>query len=334
MTVMITRRRAITVLAAAAGLPLLLKAGNAAAYPRMVRWEGTTLGAPSTIQLYHEDEAKANAAINAGLAELARLESIFSVYRADSAISALNRDGVLTSAPPEFMELLTHAMGLAQLSEGIYDPTVQPLWQLYFRHFTAAVVDPSGPSQRDLAEAMALVGWRGVDIDVERSKVAFTRPGMGLTLNSGAQGYITDRVAEVLRSYGFEKMLVDMGEPRAISTKPDGSAWRIGLANPADPSRAIYELDVVDKCVSTSGGYGTIFDEFGKFTHIINPLTGKTAPRLLGVSVVADTATRADGLSTTMLLASVERRHAILSGAGGLKAVYVTPEGVAATVEA
>jgi len=93
MNAQFTRRRAITVLAAAAGLPLLLKVSGAQA--RLIRWEGTTLGAPSTIQLYHTDEIKARAAIQAAMAELARLEAIFSVYRADSALSALNRNGVL-----------------------------------------------------------------------------------------------------------------------------------------------------------------------------------------------------------------------------------------------
>nr|CAX83972.1 Membrane-associated lipoprotein [uncultured bacterium] len=332
MTVLLTRRRAITVLAAAAGLPLLFKARGAQA--RMVRWEGTTLGAPSTIQLYHDDEAKARAAIDAGLAELARLEDIFSVYRPDSALSTLNREGALSNAPSEFIELVTHALNLSSLSDGLYDPTVQPVWQLYFRHFTAASVDPAGPSASGLAAAVALVGWRGVTVDASAGRVAFARPGMAMTLNSGAQGYITDRVAAVLRSHGFANMLVDMGEPRGLSTKPDGSAWRIGIADPADPTRSITEIDVVDKCVSTSGGYGTLFDEAGKFTHLIDPRTGRTAPAMLGVSVVADTATKADGLSTAMLLAPPERRRSILAAAGGLKAIYVTPEGVVSTVEA
>lgn len=332
MTVTFTRRRAVTVLAAAAGLPLLMKIGTAEA--RTVRWEGTALGAPASIQLFHTDEATARAAIAAGLTELARLEAIFSVYRADSAISSLNRDSVLDKAPPEFVELLEHALSLAAKSEGVYDPTVQPLWQLYFRHFTASNPDPAGPSESDLAAARALVGWQSVEVDAGRKRISFARPGMGLTLNSGAQGYITDRVAAALRSHGFDRMLVDMGEPRAISTKPDGSAWRIGIANPADPSQAITTLEVVDKSVSTSGGYGTIFDSAGAFTHLIDPRTGRTAPALLGVSVVADTATQADGLSTAMLLTPVERRRDLLVAAGGLKAVYVTPEGVVSTVEA
>ena len=330
MPVAMSRRRFITIAAAAVGLPLLLKAGISQARP--VRWEGTALGAPASIQLYHTDEARARAAIAAGLDELKRLEAIFSVYRADSAISALNRDGVLENAPADFVALLTRALTLARISDGIYDPTVQPLWQTYFRHFTGSNPASAGPAQGELDAALALVDWRAVEVDANR--IAFTRPGMGLTLNSGAQGYITDRVADVLRAHGFDRMLVDMGEPRALSTKPDGSAWRIGIANPADPSRAVTTLEVVDQCISTSGGYGTLFDPAGAFTHLIDTRTGRTAPALLGVSVIAKTGTVADGLSTAMLMAPVTRRLAILRAAGGTKAVYVTPEGVVSTVEA
>ena len=234
--------------------------------------------------------------------------------------------------PTDFVALLTRALSLARISDGVYDPTVQPLWQTYFRHFTGSNPDPAGPAQRELDAALALVDWRAVEVGTNR--IAFARPGMGLTLNSGAQGYITDRVADVLRAHGFDRMLVDMGEPRALSTKPDGSAWRIGIANPADPSRTVATLEVVDQCVSTSGGYGTLFDPAGAFTHLIDTRTGRTAPALLGVSVVASTGTIADGLSTAMLMAPVERRQAILRAAGGVKAVYVTPEGVVSTVEA
>jgi thiamine biosynthesis lipoprotein len=329
-TVKISRRRAITVLAAAAGLPLVLKA--TAAQARMVRWEGTTLGAPSTIQLFHQDESQARAAIDAGLAELARLEQVFSIYRADSVLSRLNREGSVDDAPAEFTELLRRALTVAELSGGAYDPTVQPVWSLYFRHFTAATVDPAGPSRQDLDAALKLVGWRDIDIDGRR--VSFRRPGMALTLNSGAQGYITDRVADVLRAHGFASMLVDMGEPRALSAKPDGSAWRIGIANPADQSKAVTELDVVDKCVATSGGYGTIFDDAGQFTHIIDPRSGRTVPARFGVSVVAPTATQADGLSTAMLLVEPEKRQSLLRAAGGEMALFVTPDGVLSTVQA
>lgn len=330
MTVQITRRRLITVAAAAAGLPLILKAGSAQA--RLVTWEGTTLGAPSSIKLVAADEAKARAAIAAALNELERLEAVFSVYRADSVLSTLNRDGRVDNAPADFVALLAKSLELARVSGGVYDPTIQPVWQTYFRHFTASNPDADGPARRDIDAALALVDWRNVRID--GGTVAFAKPGMALTLNSGAQGFITDKVTDVLRGHGFDRMLVDMGEPRALSTRPDGSAWRIGIANPADPNKAVTEIDVVNKAISTSGGYGTLFDDAGRFTHLIDSRTGTTAPALLGMSVVADTATQADGLSTALLMAASSDRQGILRAAGGLMALAVTPQGVVERIEA
>ena len=332
MSFALSRRRFITIAAAAVSLPLLLKAGGAQA--RLVRWEGTALGGPASIQLYHTDEGVAQQAISAALAELRRLESVFSVYRADSAISQLNRLGSLEHAPADLMTMLERSLSLAKISDGAYDPTVQPLWNLYSTHFKAANPDPAGPPAHAVSAALALVGWRSVELDRATGRIAFARPGMGLTLNSGAQGYITDRVADQLRAHGFDRMLVDMGEPRALSAKPDGSAWRIGIANPADRTQTITSLDVVDKCISTSGGYGTILDEAGRFTHIFNTRTGGTATAMHSVSVVANSGMAADGLSTALLMAPEAKRQAILKAGGGEQAIFVTPQGVVATIKA
>jgi thiamine biosynthesis lipoprotein len=330
MNMKFTRRRAITVLAAVAGLPLLMKTGSAQA--RLARWEGTAMGAQASIQLYHADETKAQAALDAAQAELRRLESIFSLHRADSALAALNRHGQIQDAPLELVELTGMALTYAEITEGAFDPTVQPLWQLYFRHFTQASPDQGGPAQSDIDHALALVNWQGVEIDGQT--IGFARSGMGLTLNGIAQGYITDRVAAVLKSHGFESMLVDMGEPRAMAAKPDGSSWRIGIANPADSKQALTEISVSDQAVATSGGYGTLFDDQGRFTHLFEPKSGATAPALAGVTVVAGTAAKADALSTALSVAHPDKRQAIVARAGNMKAIFVTPKGVVSTIDA
>jgi thiamine biosynthesis lipoprotein len=329
---LITRRRFITLTAAAVGLPIALH--YAGTSTQLARWEGTALGAPASIQLYHRDAPRAQRAINAALIELQRLENIFSLYQPNSALSTLNRQGFLLEAPHDLWVMTQRALSLAQISDGVYDPTVQPLWQLYFNHFSATHPNPEGPSEQARKAALALVNWRDVELNMNNKRIALARPAMGLTLNAGAQGYITDRIAELLRAYGFDRMLVDMGEPRALSTKPDGSAWRIAIANPANTQQAITTLDVVDECVATSGGYGTLFDDAGRFTHLFNTRNGLTAPALLGVSVIADTGIAADGLSATMLLIPENQRQAVLTAGGGKRAIFVTPEGIMATVEA
>jgi thiamine biosynthesis lipoprotein len=331
MSVRISRRRAITVLAAAAGLPLLAK--TASDHPRLLRWQGASLGADAYIQLFHTDESKARAAIDEGLAELARMEQMFSLFRQDSVISQLNKNGMVEDAPAEFIELVSYSKDIAERTDGWFEPTIQPLWNAYFDHFTSGSEDPAGPSAAVLKDALALVGWRGIEIDPTRRRVALAKPGMGLSLNSVGQGYVTDRVAAILRRHGFENMLVNMGELRAVAAKPDGSAWRIAIANPAEPKQAITEIDVIDQAVATSGGYGTIFDQAGNFTHLFDPFSGKTAPRLAGVTVIADSATRANAYSTPLSVVPADQRAAMVSAAGGITAIFVTPEGVTETLK-
>ncbi len=322
------RRRFLTLMALGVGIPLTAYWTRPSV--QMALWEGEALGAPATIRLYHQQEGRAQAAIHAALAELARLESVFSLQRRDSALSRLNRDGELHGAPPDLMRLLQRALHLAQLSDGVYDPTVQPLWTLYQRHFSQPGADPAGPSPAAREAALALVDWRAVSLHPEQGHIRLQQSGMGLTLNGGAQGYITDRVAEVLRAYGFDRMLVDMGEPLALSHKPDGTAWRLALANPANPDEALDTIEVVDRCVATSGGYGTVLDPAGRFTHIFDTRTGMTAPALQGVSVVARSGMIADGLSTALLMVPQAKRLGLLRAAGAEQAIFVTPQGITA----
>lgn len=311
----------------AAVLPLAAwRVRSAQAEP--LRWHGIALGAPASLELHHGgDTARAREVLRATLAEVARLESMFSLFRADSVISTLNRSGRVEDAPPEFLALLRVALDMADRSNGVFDPTIQPLWNLYFDHFVVQGVASPPPADR-VAEARALVDWRNVRS--AGSSVSLLHEGMCLSLNGVAQGFITDRCSDVMRAAGFEHVLVDMGEPRAVASKPDGSAWRIALADPHDPTRALHTLSVQDQAVATSGGYGTRLDTAGLFTHLIDPHTGRTAPAAESVTVVAPTATQADALSTALALipsGDDAARRALLSTQPGCRAICIDDAG-------
>lgn len=324
------RRRQLLLAAVATGLPLAAWHGRPAA--SVLRWQGVALGAPASLQLHHDDPQRAQAALHDTLAELARLEALFSLTRADSWLSRLNAAGRDDAVPPEAATLLRAALDMAALSQGVFDPSVQPLWQLYFDHFVVqGQVQP--PAADRLAQVLARVDWREVLL-VDR-RVLLKRPGMGLTLNGIAQGYITDRCAAVLRAHGYGQMLVDMGETRAGAAKPDGSAWRIGLADPRAPAQAVHTLAVVDQAVSTSGGYGTVLDAAGRYTHLIHPRSGRTAPPAQSVTVVAPSAMQADALSTTMaLLPDHAARTALLQRQPGCRALCIDAQGQVTELQA
>ena len=321
-------RRRLLLVAAAAALPLAAWRLQQSAAPAPLSWHGTAMGAPASLVLHHAgDEAGAQAALTAMLAEMERLEALFSLYRADSWLSRLNSEGKVTHAPSEFIALLQAALNMARHSNGMFDPTVQPLWKLYFNHFVVRG-QSSAPAADQVTQALSLVGWQGVQVD--GATVSLAHAGMGLTLNGIAQGFITDRCSEVLQAHGFNRMLVDMGEPRALAAKPDGSAWHLGLADPREPERALHTVSVINQAVATSGGYGTRLDAAGQYTHLIDPHTGRTAPAAESVTVLAPTATQADALSTALSLIPRNQpaaRLALLHTQPGCRAICIDSTG-------
>ena len=278
----VTRRRFISIAAAAAGAELLPARSDADAANsvddagRHLRiWKGVALGADATLQIHHHDPAAADRLIEQSLAEVARLETVFSLYRDDSALCRLNRDGRIAAPPLELLELLAQAEGFSKLTAGAFDVTVQPLWDLYAEHFSRSDAEPSGPSKAAIAAALECIGHDRIELDSTR--ILLAGPGTAVTLNGIAQGYITDRVVDILRNAGLDRSLVDMGETRAIGTSPAGDPWFIGLEDPLDPGRVAERIEIVNQAVATSGGYGTQFDSLGRFNHIFDPTTGETS---------------------------------------------------------
>jgi FAD:protein FMN transferase len=327
----VTRRRFIRISAAAAGtalLPAERGADAATAVEDAARhlrtWKGVALGADAMLQIHHPDPAAADRLIEQSLAEVARLEKIFSLYRDDSALRRLNRDGRIDEPPLELLELLGQGEGFSKLTAGAFDVTVQPLWDLYAGHFSRSNAEPSGPSKPAIGAVLKRVGHDGIELDSKR--ISFGGPGMAVTLNGIAQGYITDRVVGILRDAGLDRSLVDMGETRAIGTRPSGDPWIVGLEDPLNPGRVAERIEIVNQAVATSGGYGTQFDSEGRFNHIFDPTTGETSWRYLSVSVVAPTATAADALSTAFSLMSLDAARRVTT-ALDVKAHFVMPDG-------
>ncbi|MFV0297663.1 MAG: FAD:protein FMN transferase [Hyphomicrobiaceae bacterium] len=263
-------------------------------------WRGVALGADATIKIHHPDGAVARGLIDRSLAEVARLEGIFSLYDPRSALSRLNRDGLLDAPPLELVELLGRSVEFTRMTGGAFDVTVQPLWKLYAEHFSRPDADPAGPAMGDVAAARACVGSQG--IVVASNRIHLGRRGAAVTLNGIAQGYLTDRVVELLRSAGIGHTLVDMGEIRAMDGRPEGGPWRAGLRDPGSPGKIMHEISLDNRALATSAGSGTLLDPAGRFNHIFDPATGATSSRYSSVSVVADNATTADALSTAFSL--------------------------------
>jgi thiamine biosynthesis lipoprotein len=315
----VTRRRAFRIVAAAAGLPLLIAGVRAAQpKPRFFSWQGEVLGAASELTLWHSDEALARRAILKVRHEIARYENIFSLYR-DSEVTRLNRDGVVRPSP-ELLEVIDASQRLGALSGGAFDITVQPLWQVYERHFWSRneVAPDILARARDVARAQ--VDFRRLQAGAKRIDLP---PGMAITLNGIAQGYITDRVADLLRNEGFERAAVDLGEWRALGTHPEGRPWRAATRSG--------EIELSDNALAVSSGSGTTFEPSGRFHHIFDPATGASAATLTEVAVIAPRAMIADALATAICVVGEERAAQLLAAYPGARAIVTNQTTLNAT---
>jgi thiamine biosynthesis lipoprotein len=320
----IGRRRFLSISAAASGAAIFSRDASSARPESPYRWRGLALGAEADLTLYAASRTEAMDAVDACLRELARLEAIFSLHQPGSALMRLNAAGTLDEPPQEMVELLSEVVALAWRSGGLFDPTIQPLWEAVAAHFREH--PGSEPDAERFADARALVDYRL--LDVTPSRISLRKPGMRVTLNGIAQGFISDKVAELLRSRGFDHALVNLGEAVVTGAKPTGGPWQLDIPNPLDRSETVGRISLASGAAATSSGAGLVFDRDGRFTHILHPHLVTCAPVDRSVTVLAPSASLADGLSTLAVLAGPDNGvvESLISDAGA-RALVVSKAG-------
>ena len=315
-----TRRRFLQLTAATSGAALWPIRGAFGA-PQTHIWQGSALGADATITLGGLGGYQAEAIFEESLSEISRLEAQFSLYREDSALMRLNRDGVLENPNSEFIELLDVSKRISAATTGAFDPSVQPLWQFY--------ASGSGGAEK-LEAAKSLVDFRNVSWSAQR--VTFARKGMAMTLNGIAQGFITDKIADHLRSKGLTSVLVNLGEYSAIGAHPELRPWQVGIQDPTNANGLVEIVELQDEALATSGAYGGLIGPNGQANHLFDPRSGTSAELHSSVSVVHPSATIADGLSTAFSFLSEEEIETAMREFDSARALIVRRDGTLARI--
>ncbi len=272
---------------------------------KKVTWQGIALGSPAEITIYHPNQKEAEDILSESHKKLVQLENLFSLYKENSQLSMLNKNGYLENPHPDMLKLLNLSKKYSEITNGAFDVTVQPLWNLYNEAF---IKTNKPPLESEIEKTLSLVDWRS--ISVSKNSIIYEKKGMSSTLNGIAQGYITDKISEHLINSGINNTLVQLGEYRGIGDHPDGRPWRLLLSNP-EHTDSIGEIEFTNAAVATSAGLGTPFDLSGKYHHIFDPKNGDNANNYLQVSVTSKTAAEADALATAFLILNLKASEKI-----------------------
>lgn len=290
-----------------AGLALTGAATGRTVVPATPWRERLLLGFGSTLSLRvaHPDGALAERALDGAVATIRRIEGQMSLFRADSALSRLNRDGVLRDPPADLLAVLQIAQAVSARSAGSFDVTVQPLWQA----FATARGQGRLPTPAEVRAARERVGWAALEVDPAR--IRFLRPGMGVTLNGIAQGYAADAVRAQLQRAGIEHALINTGEWSALGQSPARRPWTVGVADPRNPAGRVARLVVGGRGVATSADNESAFSDDLRHHHIFDPRRGYSPAELASVTVAAPSCALADALAKVVFVDGVRAAGAI-----------------------
>lgn len=280
------------------------------------------------------DEPALRGAIAEAFAEMSRLDSLLSVYRADSEVSRLNHAAVNATTPisNDLHAVLQTAQWAAQISNGAFDVTVAPILRLW-----GFGTDRIGiPTSEKITAQLTHVDYRNLvlaaDTASSRNVATFLRAGMAIDLGGVAKGYVVDRGLAVLREAGIRDAMITAGGDLRTLTSPLTAGRRyiwIQHPRPANPDSAAqsffgrFKLDG-DAAVSTSGDYERFFIENNKrYHHIIDPHTGYPSERAVSVTVIASTSVQADALSTALFVLGPARGLALADSLPGIEAMFI-----------
>ncbi|MBN1277510.1 MAG: FAD:protein FMN transferase, partial [Deltaproteobacteria bacterium] len=216
------------------------------------------------------------------------LENILSSHLPDSELEKLNNSPVSRkmTVPTELYDAVNAGIAWNIKTSGAFDITAGPLITLWKNAGKTGHV----PTDREIESAMKNTG---IDkIVLERSDFSIMKTvNVSIDLGGLGKGFTADDIAGLLKENGQESALIAMsGDIRAVGRRPDGRLWRVGVQDPRYPENLnalVTIVEIGDMAVSTSGNYRRFVEINGKrYSHIIDPRTGRTADNVPSVSVI------------------------------------------------
>ncbi|SFN01430.1 thiamine biosynthesis lipoprotein [Formivibrio citricus] len=265
--------------------------------PALYQQESYVFGTRVVISVWGAPENQAREATAAALGELDRLHAKLHAWR-PSEVLHLNEAfarGESATVDDELAGMLKQAARYARQSDELFNPAVGQLVALWGFHR-----DTFEPVTADPKAVAALLAARPSleDLRFDGAKVSSRNRAVAIDLGGYAKGWALDRVAGILRSKGVNNALINIGGNVMALGRKNAERWKIGLQHPRKPA-AMASIELNDgEAIGTSGDYQRYFEKDGqRYSHIIDPRTGKPAQILQAATVIAPAGKEAGTIS-------------------------------------
>ena len=265
----------------------------------LIRYEASRVSMACAYQIvvYGDDLQLLRKVVEGAFDEVDRIDRLMSHYKPESPLSRLNRQAAQgpMKVEPELFDFIAECLRYSSVSQGAFDITVGPLMKAwgFFRG------EGRMPSEQELSAARSCVGYQQVILNAPEQTIYFARPGVELDLGGIAKGYAVDRAVEVLRRGGISRALVSAGGSTiyGLGAPPHEAGWEVKIQNPVAPDTTVLRVRLKDEALSVSGSYEKFFELGGhRYSHIMDPRTGRPVEGMLSVAVITDTGTAGDAL--------------------------------------
>lgn len=285
------------------------------------------LGSPFEISVVANDSISASVYNNLAINEVKRIENLISDWIPTTPISVINNNAGIKpiKVEDELFELVERAIKVSKLTNGAFDisyASMDKIWK-----FDGSMKEM--PSQEAIKKSVERIGYHNIILNKKDKTIFLKLQGMKLGLGGIGQGYIADKVKELLKSAGCNSGLVNVsGDINAWGKQPDGSPWTIGIINPMNKNKVFATFPLEDNAVETSGSYEKYVTFNGiRYSHIIDPRTGYPAQGIISISVFAKQTEVADALATGIFVLGVEIGLDLVNQLKGIECIIVDDKG-------
>ncbi len=285
------------------------------------------MGCLYAIEVYGPNAAALPRIVDEALDEVDRIDRLMSHYKSDSAVSRVNREAVRSpvTVEPELFDFIVESMRYNRDSDGAFDITVGPLMKAwgFFRG------EGRVPSVEELAAARRHVGGTHVILNSIERTIRFDEPGVELDLGGIAKGYAVDRAVRLLRQREIAAALISSGGSTiyGLGASPGHDGWDVMIQDPIDPQKIALTVQLKDRALSVAGTSEKWFEAGGvRYSHIMDPRTGRPVQGVLSVAVLASSGTAGDALDDAFFVLGPEGSRAYLNQLPGTEAFFFLPD--------